>query len=331
MEPSTSRKLIAGDDSSDEGAATPERGVAEAALPLPAVVLTVGTLPTLVVLVAMVWISSVWAAVFGVEASWIVTPALVCLRWPASKRLALAGWRAASQRPLLQVLVGVALWVGSAGSAVLLFWLVGRHTGIIPGVRSRAAEYGLSETHPAAVYFFVVWFSLVNPVLEELFWRIFLYEHMQPAVAPPPGLGHGATGGASGSSVGCACECASSPLSGGAVGVNRSGGGVSESTPFARGGRAAGGWPGGWGWRSASVATSALYAAYHFSVLLVFLPVHWAVLGELFVFGYGIFLQLLTRRLGVLAAILAHGGGDAVVAFVLADCIWDFMPLLRRL
>lgn len=330
MEPSsrdgaTSRKLIHNDDSSDEGAAPPERGgAARAALPPPAVVLTVGALPTLVVLVAMVAIGSVWAAVFGVEASWLVTPVLVCLRWPASKRLALAGWRAASQRPLLQVLVGVGLWVGSAGSAVLLFWLVGRHTGVIPGVRSRAAEYGLSETHPAAVYFFIGWFSLVNPVLEEMFWRIFLFEHMQPAVAP------GAAEGASGAAVAGACECAASTLSGGAFGFH-SGGGVSESTPFARGGRAAGGWPSGWGWRSASIATSALFAAYHFSVLLVFLPVQWAVLGEIFVFGYGLFLQLLTRRLGVLAAILAHGGGDAVIAFVLADCIWDFMPLLRRL
>ena len=31
-------------------------------------------------------------------------------------------------------------------------------------VRSRAAEFGLSEGHPGAVWFFIFWFSLVNPV-----------------------------------------------------------------------------------------------------------------------------------------------------------------------
>ena len=42
-------------------------------------------------------------------------------------------------------------------------------------------------------------------------------------------------------------------------------------------------------------------------------------------------LKLLTRRFGVVAAILAHAGGDAVVGFVLGDLVWDFLPLLRRL
>ena len=51
--------------------------------------------------------------------------------------------------------------------------------------------------------------------------------------------------------------------------------------------------------------------------------------GELFVFGYGCFLQHLTRNLGVLTSILTHAGGDAVIAFVLADCIWNFLPPLR--
>ena len=74
---------------------------------------------------------------------------------------------------------------------------------------------------------------------------------------------------------------------------------------------------------------SGLFAAYHFSVLLLFLPPGWALLAEAGVFGYGLFLQLLTARLGVGAAVLAHAGGDAVIAFVLADVIWDFLPPLR--
>ena len=79
----------------------------------------------------------------------------------------------------------------------------------------------------------------------------------------------------------------------------------------------------------ALVATSALYATYHVSVLASVLGAS-ACLGEALLFGYGVFLQLLTRRFGVVAAILAHAGG-AVVGFVLGDLVWDFLPLLRRL
>ena len=141
---------------------------------------------------------------------------------------------------------------------------------------------------------------------------------------------------------------------------------VGESTPIngAEGSRR--GWPaslGWWGWPAAAATASALYAAYHLSVLLLFLPLPYAILGapasltrhpphraplpsalsghsphrlgspvragELFVFGYGCFLQHLTRKLGVLTSILTHAGGDAVIAFVLADCIWNFLPPLR--
>tara|TARA_B100000768_G_C11034636_1_gene271584 strand:- start:388 stop:519 length:132 start_codon:yes stop_codon:yes gene_type:complete len=39
-------------------------------------------------------------------------------------------------------------------------------------VRSRAAEFGLSEGHPGAVWFFIFWFSLVNPVRTRCVLRL---------------------------------------------------------------------------------------------------------------------------------------------------------------
>ena len=116
-----------------------------------------GVLPTFIVLVALVAGHSVWAAVFGVEVSWVLSPALVCFFWPASWSRVSECFHAATQRVRLQLMVGGVLYVGSAGGAVLLFWLLGRHTGVIPTVRERAAEFGLSETHPSAVFFFIAW------------------------------------------------------------------------------------------------------------------------------------------------------------------------------
>ena len=175
----------------------------------------------------------------------------------------------------------------TVGGAVLLFYVFGRRTGEIEPARERAAALGLDPAHPAAVGFFIIWLSLVNPVLEEAFWRIFLYEMLSWG------------------------RC------------NAAGDDVDEPDGATR-------W---WASRPtvALVATSALYASYHVSVLASVLSAPFACIGEALLFGYGVFLQLLTRRFGVVAAILAHAGGDAVVGFVLGDLVWDFLPLLRRL
>ena len=199
-------------------------------------------------------------------------------------------------------------------------------------------------------------------VLEESFWRIFIMGHLLPPqprrrTERRPEEEEGGEERDEHEARRPAAEQASTPLGG-------AGERVGESTPIngAEGGRR--GWPAWWGWPAAAAASSALYAAYHLSVLLLFLPLPYAILGarpyraappahpqssprvpldcchpaseaaalcagELFVFGYGCFLQHLTRKLGVVTSILTHAGGDAVVAFVLADCIWNFLPPLR--
>ena len=203
-------------------------------------------------------------------------------------------------------------------------------------------------------------------MLEEFFWRLFIMGHLLPPRRkaerrPEEAAEEAREGPREGAREGRrpAAEQASTPLGG--VGER-----VGESTPIngAEGSRR--GWPaslGWWGWPAAAATASALYAAYHLSVLLLFLPLPYAILGapasltrhpphraplpsalsghfphrvgrpvcagELFVFGYGCFLQHLTRKLGVVTSILTHAGGDAVIAFVLADCIWNFLPPLR--
>ena len=96
----------------------------------PVVVVLLGALPTLIVLVGLLVFGSIWAAVFGVETSWVLSPAVVCWVWPASRKGVADDWHAATQRLRLQALVGAGFWMASAASAVLGFWLLGRHTGV---------------------------------------------------------------------------------------------------------------------------------------------------------------------------------------------------------
>ena len=111
----------------------------------PVVVVLLGALPTLIVLVGLLVFGSIWAAVFGVETSWVLSPAVVCWVWPASRKGVADDWHAATQRLRLQALVGAAFWVASAASAVLGFWLLGRHTGV-----RRARASNLFASRPAS-------------------------------------------------------------------------------------------------------------------------------------------------------------------------------------
>ena len=113
-------------------------------------------------------------------------------------------------------------------------------------------------------------------MLEEFFWRVFVMGHLLP---PQPRRrterrpeGEREEEREEQEARRPAAEQASPPL--GCV-RERAG----ESTPIngAEGGRR--GWPAWWGWPAAAAASSALYAAYHLSVLLLFLPLHYAILG----------------------------------------------------
>ena len=96
----------------------------------PVVALLLGALPTFIVLVGLLVFGSIWAAVFGVELSWVLSPAVVCWAWPASRKGVADDWHAATRQLRLQALVGAAFWLATAASALLGFWLLGRYTGV---------------------------------------------------------------------------------------------------------------------------------------------------------------------------------------------------------
>lgn len=231
-----------------------------------------GAFPTPLVLVTIVGVRSLWAAALSVEASWILIPAALMYRYPASRARFVRALRAACRRPQLQLIVGLALCLLTIGVFMLAvkcaeLLLSDEVRAQLHHVRAQAAAYGLSSSQPAAVGLLSAWFVAVNPTLEELFWRIYLHDALTQLV------------------------CAKTSSRGG-LGV--------------------------------LLATSALYASYHSSVLFVFLEAPMAVAALFGLVGYGAFLQILADRIGVGAAILAHTGGDAVVVIGLTDAIWDF-------
>mmetsp|Transcript_26819 Transcript_26819/g.81169 ORF Transcript_26819/g.81169 Transcript_26819/m.81169 type:complete len:91 (-) Transcript_26819:653-925(-) len=61
------------------------------------------------------------------------------------------------------------------------------------------------------------------------------------------------------------------------------------------------------------------------NVLYIFLPFGLATLGLVGLVGFGMFLQLLVDKVGLLAAVLTHAGADAVVVLGLTDAIFNYL------
>jgi membrane protease YdiL (CAAX protease family) len=97
-----------------------------------------------------------WAALIGYHAGMALFLTLA-RAWPQTRKLRPGGhlrWN------LFGVLIGVCGGIGLA-----LFWTL---FGITPDLRAQLFPLGLT---PASWPFFILYFSLVNPWLEEIFWR----------------------------------------------------------------------------------------------------------------------------------------------------------------
>ena len=126
-------------------------------------------------------------------------------------------------------------------------------------------------------------FTFCNSLLEELFWRVFLYRELGGVA----GVAHGAAGGAPLSAQGGVrahtyggddCEAALSEgmFPGGGASADKIGGGGSELS--SSGGKALGCLPAA---ETPKVLISCYYASYHFVVMLCFVPWYLAIAGFL--------------------------------------------------
>ncbi|EOD20799.1 hypothetical protein EMIHUDRAFT_117470 [Emiliania huxleyi CCMP1516] len=226
-----------------------------------------GFLPVPVVYVTFVRLQSAWGAALALEAAFVLVPAAICAVWPETRKRVAAAARQAMggsggqqlslrAQLLAAVALGGATLVGAA-LAILLFehFFASEWSHATRQVRREALIYGFSRSDEQGVALFGAWFCAVNPLLEELFWRIFLAH----------GFDHRA---------------------------------ASHFLP-------------------ANAAPRAIQK-YHANVVFVFLPLPAAAAAVAGLVGYGVLLQLLVSRVGLV-------GADAAVILGLTDAIWEYL------
>lgn len=123
-----------------------------------ALLLAAPAVPYASVLVGLYVLGNAWAAVIGYHVG-IVAVLTAARAWPRAREL-FRGWSA------IVVLALVPLFL-SAGAAIYLAWPVARLESI--DLDRALADIGLGR---GSLLFFA-WYSLINPWLEELYWRGF--------------------------------------------------------------------------------------------------------------------------------------------------------------
>jgi len=122
-------------------------------------------------------LQSVWATLFSLVVVWVVCPAVVCSRWPRVCKLVRDELARTCRTPMRQIVSASVIGVVSAATG-LASWHFLRdplHLPIEP-TRISLEHYGLYDDKPAGSIFLIVWLTLVNPVEEEFFWRVFLMQ-----------------------------------------------------------------------------------------------------------------------------------------------------------
>ena len=169
------------DDASSDGGTL--LGVAEDGQRAPPwLIMLLGVLVTPTVIVGFTILDSVWLTYASLYYLWVVAPTAVCFCWSSSRRQLFAslqrGWR---QQQRLQWLLAVPVAVIVIGSCMLAYHLLAAPLGLdLDAVRERLAEYGLTPENPAGDLGALAWLTFLNPLMEEFFWRLFLFEGLRP-------------------------------------------------------------------------------------------------------------------------------------------------------
>jgi len=123
---------------------------------------------------------SIWltfAALFGV---WIFVPLLLSAACHGSGRLLLASFHQGMQRPRWQLLVATPAALVSLAIAMGSYHLLALPLGVdLELIRERLGSYGLTSEEPLPDVSVISWLTLLNPPMEEFFWRLFVFRHLQ--------------------------------------------------------------------------------------------------------------------------------------------------------
>ncbi len=164
----------------DEEVWTDEQDAGALSVPLP-LLLLIGLLSTPTVLVSFVGLRSVWLTYGGLYYVWIVAPTAVLYLWRRSRQRVYVAWVRSLRRPSHQVALAVPAFVLIVAVNVALYHFLGRPIGVVPSqLRARLEPYGLTVDAPVFDAVALSWLVLLNPLMEEFFWRLFLFRLLLP-------------------------------------------------------------------------------------------------------------------------------------------------------
>ena len=288
-------------------------------------VIFLGALVTPTVVVGFLMLRSVWLTYASLYYLWVVAPSAVCFTWSGARERVRAGLRHGRRNFRGQLCLVLPLGVLVVGTSLLGYHLLAEPVlGLDMGVlRSTLAQYGLTPSNPAGDLGALAWLTLLNPLMEEGFWRLFLFQMLLPRRRSPPaprasvdgGIACGAVGGSSGGEEGAIVDGVggvggggSSDECGGQAADN-----YAESGLFAR-----------CAWWRPCLLTSCLYASYHVPVVWSFLPLPLCAAIFVGLVCLGVALQLIVERVGLVLAVGFHLAYDLCASLIIADVLFGW-------
>lgn len=158
-------------------------------MPLALVVLNAAAV-TPVTIVALYPGHSVWLTFALLACLWVVVPLGCCAVMRGSAQLLSTAWRRGLRDVHLQALLAVPASLGFFCAAATLYHFCAVPLGLdLDAMRRTLSEYGLRAEDPPPDIAATLWLSLLNPLEEEFFWRLYLFRHLHEACKRSLSLG----------------------------------------------------------------------------------------------------------------------------------------------
>ena len=252
-----------------------------------ALVVFLGALVSPTVYVGFTLLKSVWLTYIALYYIWVVAPIAVCFCWSGSRQRVVAALKRGFQRIPLQCMLAVPAIPLFIGSGLLVYHFLARPLGIIvEDLRHDLATWGLTRANPGGDMGELAWLTFLNPVMEEFFWRVFLFESLR--------------------------------ASRDALWLPRS----DDEPPEPLSTVAMSRWE--WRWWGPALGANVLYACYHVPVIYLFLPPPLTVACWVGLVLIGLSLTLVIERFGLITAVGWHLAADAIVSLIVMDAIFGW-------
>lgn len=144
--------------------------------------------PWLVVLMALLVTPSVGVGVLvlhnafltfsGLAWLWVVAPAFLLYLYPAAWAIVSSAIKRGMRHAAWQAALGIPSAIAIIGLNILCYHFGARLLGLdASSMRAGlGSSFGLTDGTPLPDVEVILWLSLVNPVMEEFFWRVFVFE-----------------------------------------------------------------------------------------------------------------------------------------------------------